>query len=349
MQTGKARILIVDDLKTNTRLMSSLLAEYECDTAHSGQEAIKKLDVFFPDLIFLDVIMPEMDGYQVCAAIKNNPSHKKIPIVMVTALEDRASKIRGLSSGADDFLSKPIDPTELRLRTANLLKVKDYNDFLANHNKILKEKLAERTRKLEDSYKETINRLAMAAEFKDTDTGLHIQRIMEFTREFSALAGFSMVEQSLLTQASPMHDIGKIGIPDSILLKPGPLSPEETLIMQAHTTIGGRILDSATSPLLQIARQVALGHHERWDGSGYPAGSAGDKIPMAARIVSFVDQYDALRSQRPYKNSFDHAKAVKIIIEGDGRSMPAHFDPNLLLIFQDNHGVFQRIFRSLSK
>jgi len=349
MQSDKARILIVDDQKTNTLLISSLLNDYECETAHSGQEALTKLNIFLPDLILLDVIMPEMDGYQVCEAIKSNPVHKEIPIVMVTSLDDRDSKIRGLAAGANEFLTKPIDPTELRLRTVNLLKVKEYGDFLVNHNKILQDKLAERTKKLEESYGETINRLSMAAEFKDADTGLHIRRITEYTRAFAELAGFSSADQSLLSQASPMHDIGKIGIPDNILLKPGPLDAEELLIMQSHTTIGGKILENATSPLLLTARQIALGHHEKWNGSGYPAGSAGDNIPVAARIVSFVDQYDALRSRRPYKKSFDHTRAMQIITEGDGRTMPEHFDPNLLLIFKNNHAVFRRIFRSLSE
>ncbi len=348
MQTGLARILIVDDQKANARLIANLLAGYECETAHSGREALTKLDVFSPDLIFLDVIMPEMDGYQVCEAIKADPKHSDIPIVMVTSLNDRNSKIRGLESGANEFLTKPIDPTELRLRTANLLKIKEYNDFLANHNKILQEKLDERSKALEFAYVESISRLATAAEFKDSDTGRHIGRITEYTRFLAELAGFSNTEQTLLAQASPMHDIGKIGIPDNILLKPGPLEPEEIVIMQSHTTIGGKILAKASSALLQTARQIALGHHERWDGSGYPAGHAGEKIPIAARIVSLVDQYDALRSHRPYKKSFDHVRAMQIITEGDGRTMPSHFDPKLLLVFKENHIVFQRIFRSLA-
>jgi putative two-component system response regulator len=348
MRTDAGKILIVDDQKANTRLIANLLADYECETACSGQEALAKLDVFSPDLILLDVIMPEMDGYQLCEAIKANSRLKDIPIVMVTSLDDRNSKIRGLEAGANEFLTKPIDPTELRLRTANLLKVKEYADFLANHNRILQEKLAERSKALEVAYIESISRLSMAAEFKDTDTGRHIRRITEYTRILSELAGFSSTEQSLLAQASPMHDIGKIGIPDHILLKPGPLEPEEIIIMQSHTTIGGKILANATSALLQTARQIALEHHERWDGSGYPAGHAGEKIPVAARIVSLVDQYDALRSQRPYKKSFDHANTMQIITEGDGRTMPSHFDPKLLSIFKENHVIFQRIFRSLA-
>ena len=283
-----------------------------------------------------------------CEAIKKHPAHKDIPVIMVTALNDRNAKIRGLEAGANEFLTKPIDPAELRLRAANLLKIREYGTLLANHNKILQERLDDRTKKLELAYGESITRLSMAAEYKDSDTGLHIRRIAEFTRILAELAGFSTNEQTLLAQASPMHDIGKIGIPDSILLKPGPLSSEEITIMQTHTTIGGKILDKATSPLLQAARQIALGHHERWDGSGYPAGRAGNQIPVAARIVALADQYDALRSQRPYKKSLDHSLAVQIIVEGDRRTEPSHFDPEFLRIFAKNHLVFKQVFQSLA-
>lgn len=348
MSKDVARILIVDDQRTITMLIADLLAAYRCETAAGGAEALSKMDAFKPDLVLLDVLMPGMDGFEVCEAIKKHPEHKDVPVIMVTALNDRNAKIRGLQAGANEFLTKPIDPAELRLRAANLLKIREYGNFLANHNKILQESLAERTKQLETAYGESITRLSMAAEYKDLDTGLHIRRIAEYARILSELAGFSVNQQILLAQASPMHDIGKIGIPDSILLKPGPLTAEETIIMQSHTMIGGKILDNATSPLLQTARQIALGHHERWDGSGYPAGLAGEQIPAAARIVALVDQYDALRSNRPYKKALDHVLTMRIITEGDGRTLPAHFDPKLLSIFARNHETFKRIFRSLS-
>lgn len=348
MSTNLARVLIVDDQKANARLIAGLLSAYRCETAASGSEALAKLGEFKPDLILLDVVMPEMDGYEVCAAIKADPQHQDVPVIMVTALNDRDAKIRGLQSGANEFLTKPIDPAELRLRAANLLKIREYGNFLSNHNKILQERLADRTKQLELAYSESITRLSMAAEYKDADTGLHISRIAEYTRILAELAGFSPSERTLLAQASPMHDIGKIGIPDHILLKPQPLSREEFAIMQSHTTIGGKILDKATSPLLQTARQIALGHHERWDGSGYPAGRVGDSIPVAARLVCLVDQYDALRSIRPYKQAFDHDRALQIITVGDGRTQPEHFDPKFLRIFTENHKIFRNIYQSLA-
>lgn len=348
MPKDRARVLIVDDQTANLKLVSSLLSIYHCETADSGVAALAKLDAFLPDLILLDVLMPEMDGYQVCETIKSHPLHREIPVIMVTALNDRNAKIRGLEVGANEFLTKPIDSAELRLRAANLLKIREYGRLLSDHNKILQERLADRTKQLELAYGESITRLSMAAEYKDLDTGMHIRRIAEYTRILAELAGFSVAECGLLAQASPMHDIGKIGIPDSILLKPGPLSGEELDIMQSHTTIGGKILDKATSPLLQTACQIALGHHERWDGSGYPAGYAGDKIPVAARVVALVDQYDALRSKRPYKKPLSHDRTLKIILEGDGRTMPEHFDPHFLRIFAANHKIFQQIFQSLA-
>jgi putative two-component system response regulator len=263
---------------------------------------------------------------------------------MVTSLDDRTAKIHGLEVGANEFLTKPIDTAELRLRTSNLLKVKEYGDFLTQHNTLLQDKLAERTKELEDAYGEIISRLATAAEYKDTDTGLHILRISEYTRALAKISGLSSEEQTMYAQASPMHDIGKIGIPDNILLKPGPLDPTELIVMQSHTLLGERILAGSNSPLLKLAQLVARNHHERWDGSGYPSRLSGDTIPPVARFVAIADQYDALRSLRPYKDSLDHCAVVNIIAHGDGRTRPEHFDPQLLQLFLSNHKVFGEIY-----
>ena len=344
MDKKTAHILITDDVPANARLIARLLRGYDCSIASSGMETLEKMAVHAPDLVFLDVIMPDMDGFEVCQAIKSTPAYREIPVVMVTALDDRTSKIRGLAVGANEFLTKPIDPAELRIRTANLLKVKEYGDFLSQHNNLLQEKLAERTKELESAYGEIISRLATAAEYKDTDTGLHILRISEYTRALAQLYGLSSAEQTLFAQASPMHDIGKIGIPDHILLKPGPPDPAEIVMMQSHTLLGEKILAGSRSPLLKMAQLIALHHHERWDGSGYPYGLSGAEIPLAARFVAIADQYDALRSHRPYKTPLDHNAVVKIISHGDGRTCPSHFDPQLLQLFVANHSVFDHIF-----
>ena len=202
---------------------------------------------------------------------------------------------------------------------------------------------------MESAYGEIISRLSTAAEFKDTDTGLHILRISKYTQTLARLAGLPEKMQTLYAQASPMHDIGKIGIPDKILLKPGSLDLSELTVMQSHTILGAQILSGSHSPLLKLARLIALHHHERWDGSGYPQRLTGPAIPLAARIVSIVDQYDALRSQRPYKNSIDHAGVVKIISKGDGRTSPEHFDPEILNHFVVNNQIFEEIFESLKE
>ena len=344
MNNKKARILITDDVPANAKLIARLLPAYDCTIACSGIETMEKMACFAPDLVFLDVIMPEMDGFEVCKAIKSIPAYQEIPVVMVTALDDRASKIRGLEVGANEFLTKPIDPAELRIRTANLLKIKEYSDFLKQHNYLLQNSLAERTKELEAAYGEIIARLATAAEFKDRDTGSHILRISAYTLSLTQMAQLTPTEQIMFSQASPMHDIGKIGIPDHILLKPGPLDAAEIKLMQSHTLFGAKILAGSTSPLLKIAQKVALSHHEHWDGSGYPHGISGSAIPLVARIVALVDQYDAMRSQRSYKEPLNHTSVLKILVQGDGRTQPEHFDPNLLQLFVNNHMVFDQIF-----
>lgn len=343
------KILIVDDIPANSALIRRMLADYTCEIASDGPEALDKMSRFLPDLVLLDVVMPTMDGFEVCKKIKSDPMFKEIPVVMITALDDRESKLKGLDVGADEFLTKPIDPAELKLRTRNLLKVKEYQDFLSRYNQILQEKVAARTRALEASYSETIGRLSMAAEFKDSDTGLHIRRISHYSRLLGELLGLPTDEQELLSAASPMHDIGKIGIPDSILMKPGPLSLEEIVVMKTHTTIGGRILENASSQLLRTARIIALCHHEKWDGSGYPFASVGEEIPLEARIVSLADHYDALRSHRPYKPSFPHERTIRILSPGDGRTKPSHFDPQILHAFLAHHQKFEEIFESLKE
>jgi putative two-component system response regulator len=354
------RILIVDDEEKNYRLIAAILKGLSCvfDTATDGREALLKTASFDPDLIFLDIMLPELDGYAVCKILKDNPGTRTIPIMMVTAFDDKASKLRALEAGANDFLSKPIDATETLVRTRNLLRIKEFEDFLKHHAARLEaeteKKTAELKKALQDvirsqhrlkaSYLDTIYRLTVVAEFKDEASVTHVKRVGLCCAHIAKQLGWPEERVETIKYASPMHDIGKIGIPSDILLKPAALSPEELALVKTHTIIGGKILHGSRSTFLQMAEQIAINHHERWDGSGYPAGLKGQDIPLEGRITAFADQYDALRSIRPYKPPFDYVKAYRIMIEGNERIGPRHFDPRLIEVFKDTHKEFEAIY-----
>ena len=356
----KKKILVADDEEQNRKLLGSLLVAvgYDIEYACTGKEAVEKSKTYRPDLILLDIMMPDMDGYEACDLIRTDPETVNIPIVMVTALTERDSKLKGLTVGANDFLTKPIDRAELTLRVKNLLKMKEFEDFMLRHNQILEDEVKQRTYDLQEAideiersheetkkgYLETIYRLTLAAEFKDEDTSSHIKRISHYCKAISLKLGKSNEFIETIFHASPMHDIGKIGIPDNILLKPGRLTSEEFEIMKNHTKIGARILGNSVSDFLQAGEIIALSHHERWDGKGYPNGLKGKEIPLTGRIMNIVDQYDSLRSKRPYKPALSHEKTYEIITKGDGRTMPEHFDPEILEVFKQLADEFNTIF-----
>jgi len=345
-KSKKSKILIVDDEEMNLKLMGAILKthDYVYETARNGIEAIEKAKEISPDLIFLDIMMPEMDGYEACKRLKNDPETYHIPIVMVTAIADRDARLEGLKAGANDFLPKPIDSTELMVRARNLLRVKEFEDFLKEHNKLLDAEVKKKTAQVKESFIDIVFRLTKIAEYKDEETASHIRRSGHYASLIARHLGWSEDKVETIFYATPMHDIGKVGIPAEILLKTARLNREEFELMKTHTIIGAKVLSGAISPILQMAEIIAISHHERWDGGGYPKGLKGEDIPIEGRIYNICDQYDALRGTRPYKLGFSHEETVKIITEGDGRTMPHHFDPQVLNAFKELVDEFNRIF-----
>ncbi|MFZ1539299.1 MAG: HD domain-containing phosphohydrolase [Chromatiaceae bacterium] len=327
----RAKILIVDDDERARRLLESLLQQdFQIFQAEDGMQALKMAAEIQPDLILLDQMMPGMTGYEATLKLKEDPLTKSIPIIVVSALDDRESRLRGLDAGAEEYLYKPVDRIDLKIRVRNLLRLKEFSDFLKNHNLILEEEVRARTSALQTSFIESIFTLMRAAEYRDDQTGAHVRRVSHYTRLLAEQLGMPGEFCDQIFYASPMHDIGKIGIPDHILLKPGNFEPAEREIMKGHVLIGSDILAGNSSPYFQMGHDIALGHHERWDGGGYPSGLKGEATPLPARIMQLVDVYDALRSKRPYKPAFTHDKSLHIICKGDGRTAPSHFDPAVL-------------------
>jgi len=316
-------VLIVDDSPESIDVLRSLLQlDYHVQPAIHGELALRLAQRFVPDIILLDVMMPDMDGYEVCRRLKSDSATANIPVIFVTTLSEAAQEARGLSLGAVDYITKPYVPTLVRARIATHLALHD-------QNRVLEEKVRHRTAELAESRIEIIRRLAQAGEYRDNETGKHVVRMSRYARAIAVEAGWSEEDADLVMQAAPLHDIGKIGIPDSILLKPGALSPDERIAMQEHCTIGAAIIGDQPSEPLRTARLVALSHHERWDGTGYPQGLKDNDIPRVARVVSIADVFDALLSARPYKKPWPMPAAVAAIEFGAGKQ----FDPELVAAF----------------
>jgi putative two-component system response regulator len=342
-------VLAVDDVELNLHMIKLMLqgiGEMQYLEAHNGREALEILRKSPEiDIVLLDLEMPVMNGFDTLRIIKQTDSFRDIPIIVITSDKSEVNKI--LAMGANDFMSKPYDPEELKLRVLTHVRSKKLGELAKDMNVILEREVVKRTsalRKALDFSKKTefeiSIRLGRAAEFRDVETGLHIRRISELSYQLGRLAGLTDTECEILRHASPLHDVGKIGIPDSILLKPGKLDDSEQQVMKTHTLIGGTILsDSDEYPVIKAGHTVALQHHEKWDGSGYPYGLSGKGIHVYGRIVMISDIFDALTSARPYKKAFPLEKAVDIMNEGRG----VFFDPELLEIFTGALDVFVRI------
>ncbi|MBF0422895.1 MAG: two-component system response regulator [Magnetococcales bacterium] len=331
------KIFVVDDTETNIDILLETLGDtYEVSVALDGVSALEDIPDREPDLILLDVMMPEMDGYEVCRRLKLDPRTRDIPLIFVTAKQETEDETFGLELGAVDYITKPFSPAVVLARVRTHLQLAHAKRELSQANVILEQKVRQRTEELqqtnielEQTRLEIIRRLGRAAEYKDNETGLHVIRMSHYSRLLAVAAGLDRSWAETLFQAAPMHDIGKIGIPDMILLKPGRLTEAEWNVMRRHPSIGAGIIGDQSSPLLQMARSVALTHHEKWDGSGYPQRLSGQAIPLESRIVAIADVFDALTTKRPYKEPWPIDKAVGLLRDQAG----THFDPTLVPLF----------------
>ncbi|KPA12597.1 chemotaxis protein CheY [Candidatus Magnetomorum sp. HK-1] len=324
---NKQKILIVDDTPVNIRVLVEVLKnEYKLSIATNGKVALNYAqDENPPDLILLDIMMPELDGYEVCKLLKSEEHTRGIPIIFITAMSEEKNETLGLELGAVDYIVKPINPRIVQARVKTHLELKRHQDHLA-------ELVKEKTSEIVEAKMDIIYRLARAAEYRDNETGMHVIRMSHYCSIIAKAATLDEERCEQLFHAASMHDVGKIGIPDSILLKPGRLTEEEFIQMKTHTTIGGVLLDGGDSELLHMAQNIALTHHEKWNGTGYPKGLSGNDIPIEGRISAICDVFDALTSERPYKKEWSIEKTMNELTSQKGE----HFDPDLLDLFVEN-------------
>ena len=332
-QIHDAAILVVDDKPVNLQIVRKILEKDgygNIDTTVDPAQVLPLYESKKYDLILLDIHMPVLDGFQVMKMLTDAHSGDYLPILVLTADEDEQTRYKALSGGAKDFIKKPFDRLEVLLRSRNLIEVTMLYKEQQRVNIVLEEKVRERTRELYDSQVRLIQCLGKAAEYKDTDTGMHVVRISKSCGVVAEALGLDEKEVEMIKHASPMHDVGKIGIPDRILLKPGKLEGEDWEIMKNHTLVGANILSGAKSELVQVASNIARTHHEKWDGSGYPNGLKGEEIPLYTRIVSVCDVFDALVSRRPYKKAWSKESAMEFVKGQSGLS----FDPRVVECFE---------------
>jgi len=352
METNQ-KILIVDDERFYINVLVELLKDtYKIYIAKSGEQALKRINDNLPDLILLDIMMPDMDGYQTCIEIKKNSQWAQIPLIFLTGKTDQDSEAKAFEFGAVDFITKPIVPTTVSARIKTHLSLLQARQALEQQNKLLEEKVRERTHEIELTQDAAIYSLSTLAEYRDLETGDHIRRTQQFikilAKELQSNPSFSNCLDDntieMLFKSAPLHDIGKIAVPDTILKKPGPLSPEEMIEMKKHTTYGGNAIKNAeklsgSSSFLKFAKEIAYYHQEKWDGSGYPEGLKGSKIPISARLMAIADVYDALVNKRVYKPAFSHQYAVDYITQQKG----LHFDPDMVDAFLQVQNKFEQI------
>ena len=344
MDTPKHRVLIVDDderiRRTHARLFKSF--GYDIETAADGIEALSKLPLDI-DLVILDAEMPHVDGFEVARRIRSSPATGHVPIMMVTGLTRPEDHARALEVGINDFITKPVDASALELRARWLVEFKSTMDALKEQKSVLVEKVEQRTAGLRSALEEmaeaqrdtyeahldTIRRLTLAAEYKDKDTAGHIERVGRYCEIVTRALGLAPQVVEIMRHAAPMHDVGKLGIPDAVLLKPGSLSAEEWVVMRSHTEVGAHILDGSRSEVIRMGKKICLSHHEKWDGSGYPNGLSGEDIALEGRICAVVDVFDALTMDRPYRKALERDAVYAMIAEDAG----SHFDPAIVDVF----------------
>lgn len=328
-----AKSLVIDDNKENINVVRRLLEGTGCCSVEGVSDPMKSVEAYRryrPDVVLLDLHMPILDGYEVLGLLKSAGALRDcVPILVCTADESAQARQRALDLGASDFITKPFDATELVLRIRNFLHMRQIQVALREQNVDLEAMIVQRTFELHDARSEAIHTLARAAEYRDDITGDHTQRVGHMSAEIAVSLGMDAATQNVIKMAAPLHDVGKIGVSDKILLKPGKLTNSEFQAMKKHTTIGAQIIGDARSPVLEMARDIALSHHERWDGSGYPAGLPGKDIPLPARIVAVADVFDALTHERPYKEAWPVAQAVAEIRYQSGKQ----FDPDIVDAF----------------